>query len=109
MEPGSDEAKKFFASIAKDYTDDVALENMHRDNMLRNFGAGMAWVALTIANVWGFIDIGKDRVWVTIMGSVLILVWLVTCYCVYMKHKRRVRELLHYRQVALNWKDGKLP
>lgn len=110
MEPGSDEYKKFFAEVAKSYNEEVEYENLHRANMLRNFGACILWIAGTIVAVWykpfGK-DMGNDPIWVTIVGSMVILVSVASCYNVHLKHKRKVRQLLQYRQQALNWKDGK--
>jgi membrane protein YdbS with pleckstrin-like domain len=109
MDPGSPEYKAFFAEIAKSYNDDVALENLHRENLFRHIIACIIWIVASILGVWGVIDFGKDPIWVTVVGVMIILILLTTLYCIHKKHQRNVRQLLHARQAALLWKDGKLP
>jgi uncharacterized protein YacL len=109
MDPGSPEYKAFFAEIAKSYNDDLAMENMHKENLVRNIIACIIWIVVSILGVWGIIDCSKDPVWVTIVGVLFIAVLSITLASVHMKHKRQVKHLLHARHAALMWKDGKLP
>lgn len=107
MEP-SDEVKKFFALVAKEYSDDVAMENLHRGNMIRHLSACIIWIVATILSAWKVLDL-SDPIFVTFYGVILIGILLVTIYNVHMKHKAQVKHLLYARQQALMWKDGKLP
>jgi hypothetical protein len=109
MSPNDPEYKSFFAKIAKSYTEDVELENLHRDNLIRHTVACIFWIIASILEVWDIVDFGNDPVWVTIVGVMIIVLLCLQLYSVHIKHKRRVRELLQHRQTALQWKDGKVP
>lgn len=104
--------KKFFAEIANSYNGNIEMENLHRSNTLRILWMCIAWIAVTIACVWykplGE-HIGKDPIWITFLGAGIIVTALITCFNVNMRHRRKVKELLVYRQHALDWKDGRYP
>jgi multisubunit Na+/H+ antiporter MnhG subunit len=98
--------KKVLTEILKSYNEDLELEKLHKNNMIRNFGACIIWIGLTALSLWFPEQISFHRILVTAYAVILITITVTSCLILHQRYKMKVKSILYCRQACLEIRDN---
>jgi hypothetical protein len=101
------EARKFFAVIAKEYAEDVAKEQERTSMILGPIYYSVAWISFIAGACWSIPGLGLgEKLMCTSIGMSLSLCNVMVIIILKRWSKYRIETLLRHRDFALQLKDG---
>ena len=101
-----EQQKKALTEIASSYNEDLQLEKLYRDNMIRNLVACIIWISITIGEVWLPEVFNFPRWIVTGYGTGLIALCVLSFWTIRARYKQKVKAILYARQACLQIRDN---
>jgi hypothetical protein len=103
-----DNQKKVLTEIAKSYNDDLAREQIYRNNRTQCLVGCGIWVISSIVSVWWpklLESFTSSPMFITWYGVMLLAIIGLNIYSVHLHYKAKAKHLLEQRTLALQIRD----